>query len=66
MRAAIGDVEGVETYLSGYPAINHDTQDIFNEDLARGESIAVPIALLVMVFMFGTLGGIAVPVAFAA
>ena len=66
MRAAIGDVEGVETYLSGYPAINHDTQDIFNEDLARGESIAVPVALLVMVFMFGTLGGIAVPVAFAA
>ena len=66
MRAAIGDVEGVETYLSGYPAINHDTQDIFNEDLARGESFAVPVALLVMVFMFGTLGGIAVPVAFAA
>ena len=66
MRAAIGDVEGVETYLSGYPAINHDTQHIFNEDLARGESIAVPVALLVMVFMFGTLGGIAVPVAFAA
>jgi RND superfamily putative drug exporter len=66
VRAAIGDVEGVTTYLSGYPAINHDTQTIFNEDLARGESIAVPVALLVMVFMFGTLGGIAVPVAFAA
>ncbi len=66
LRGAIGDIEGVTTYLSGYPAINHDTQDIFNEDLARGESIAVPIALLVMVAMFGTLGGIAVPVAFAA
>ena len=36
---------------------------IFNEDLARGESIAIPVALLVMVFMFGTLGGVAVPVA---
>jgi RND superfamily putative drug exporter len=66
VRRAIGDVPGVETYLSGYPAINHDTQDIFNEDLARGETFAVPIALLVMAFMFGTLGGIAVPVAFAA
>jgi uncharacterized membrane protein YdfJ with MMPL/SSD domain len=66
LRSAIGGVEGVTTYLSGYPALNHDTQDLFNEDLARGESIAVPIALLVMVFMFGTLGGIAVPVAFAA
>jgi uncharacterized membrane protein YdfJ with MMPL/SSD domain len=66
LRRAIGRVEGATTYLSGYPAINHDTQDIFNEDLARGESIAVPIALLVLAFMFGTLGGIAVPVVFAA
>ena len=52
----------MRTYLSGYPAIGHDTETIFYEDLARGESLAVPIALLVMVFMFGTLGGIAVPV----
>ena len=55
----------MRTYLSGYPAINHDTEDIFAEDLARGEAIAVPIALLVMIFMFGTLGGIFVPVVFA-
>ena len=66
MREAIGDPAGVRTYLSGYPAINHDTETIFSEDLARGESLAVPIAVLVMVFMFGTLGGIAVPVLFAA
>ena len=66
VRRAIGEVPGTTTYLSGYPAINHDTQKIFNEDLGRGESIAVPVALLVLVFMFGTLGGIAVPVAFAA
>jgi uncharacterized membrane protein YdfJ with MMPL/SSD domain len=66
LRRAIGEVPGVTTYLSGYPAINHDTESIFSEDLARGESIAVPIALLVLVVMFGTLGGIAVPVVFAA
>jgi uncharacterized membrane protein YdfJ with MMPL/SSD domain len=65
LRSAIGDVDGVRTYLSGYPAINHDTEDIFAEDLGRGEAIAIPIALLVMVFMFGTLGGIFVPVLFA-
>src|SRR4051794_17983892 len=65
-RQAIGEVPGVETFLSGYPAIGHDTEKIFNQDLGRGESIAVPIALLVMIFMFGTLGGIVVPVAFAA
>jgi RND superfamily putative drug exporter len=66
LRRAIGATPGARTYLSGYPAINHDTQSIFSEDLSRGESIAIPIALLVMVFMFGTLGGIAVPFAFAA
>jgi RND superfamily putative drug exporter len=66
LRRAIGAVPGARTYLTGFPAINHDTQAIFSQDLGRGESIAIPIALLVMVFMFGTLGGIAVPFAFAA
>jgi RND superfamily putative drug exporter len=66
IRAATPTLPGVTTYLSGFPAINHDTQKIYNEDLAKGETIAIPIALLVMAFMFGTLGGIAVPFAFAA
>jgi trehalose monomycolate/heme transporter len=66
LRAAIGHPAGITTYLSGFPAINHDTQKIFNEDLGRGESIGVPIAILVMIVMFGTLGGIFVPIVFAA
>jgi RND superfamily putative drug exporter len=65
LRRAVGKVGGVQTYVSGYPAITHDTDAIFADDLARGEAIAIPIALLVMVFMFGTLGGIFVPVVFA-
>src|SRR5436305_4666629 len=55
LRRAIGTVPGVRTYLTGFPAINHDTQKIYNQDLARGEMIAGTIALLVLVFMFGTL-----------
>src|SRR3954470_17586207 len=66
LRAAIGRPAGITTYLSGFPAINHDTQKIFNKDLGRGELIGVPIAVLVMLVMFGTLGGIFVPVVFAA
>ena len=65
LRRAIGTVPGARTYLSGFPAINHDTQKIYNKDLARGEMIAGTIALLVLVFMFGTLAGVAVPLAFA-
>src|SRR4029453_14580483 len=66
VRRAIGTVPGATTYVSGFPAINPAPQPIYNDDLARGESIAVPVALLVMLFMFGTLGGIVVPVLFAA
>jgi uncharacterized membrane protein YdfJ with MMPL/SSD domain len=66
VRAATPQLPGTTAYLSGFPAINHDTQKIYNEDLGKGELIAIPIALLVMAFMFGTLGGIAVPFAFAA
>ena len=65
MRQAIGRVDGARTYLTGGPAIQHDTQPIFDEDLARGEAIAIPIALAVLAFMLGTLGAIAVPLLFA-
>jgi putative drug exporter of the RND superfamily len=66
MRDAIGQVPGARTYLSGAPAVNHDTQKIYNDDLKKGEMIAIPIALIVLLFMFGTLGGALVPLAFAA
>ncbi|HEX8857120.1 MAG TPA: MMPL family transporter, partial [Thermoleophilaceae bacterium] len=65
VRKALGTVPGARAYVSGFPAINHDTQKIYNEDLARGESIAIPVALIVMLFMFGTLAAISVPFAFA-
>jgi len=66
IRAAIGHPAGVRTYLSGFPAINHDTQEIFAADLRTGELIGGPVAVAVMIVMFGTLGGIVVPIAFAA
>jgi uncharacterized membrane protein YdfJ with MMPL/SSD domain len=66
VRKAIGSVPGAKTFLSGFPAVNHDTQPIYNDDLRKGESIAIPVALLVLIFMFGTVGGIVVPFAFAA
>jgi uncharacterized membrane protein YdfJ with MMPL/SSD domain len=66
IRKAIGTIPGAQTYVTGFPALNHDTQPIYNDDLKKGESIAVPVALIVMLFMFGTLGGIVVPFIFAA
>src|SRR5947207_1046571 len=66
VRDAVPPIPGATTFLSGYPAIIHDTQKIYNDDLKRGESIAIPIALIVLAFMFGTLVAIGVPFAFAA
>jgi uncharacterized membrane protein YdfJ with MMPL/SSD domain len=65
MRRAIGSVPGSQAYLTGFPALGHDLQPVYNEDLSKGESIAVPIALIVLLFMFGTLGAVLVPFAFA-
>ena len=55
MRAALGTIAGAEVYLTGQAAIEHDLDPVFAEDLLQGELIAVPIALLILVFTFGTL-----------
>ncbi|MEI6689197.1 MAG: MMPL family transporter [Thermoleophilia bacterium] len=65
MRSAIGQIPGADTYLSGQTAINRDLQPIVNEDLVRGELIAIPIAIIVLLFIFGTIISTFVPLAFA-
>jgi uncharacterized membrane protein YdfJ with MMPL/SSD domain len=65
VRQAIGRIPGVRFYLTGAPAIDHDEKPLYSEDLTKGESIAIPIALLVLAFMLGTLGAIAIPIVFA-
>ena len=65
IRRAIGAVPGAQTFLTGFPALSHDLQPVYNSDLGKGEAIAVPIALLVLLFMFGTLGAVVVPFVFA-
>ncbi len=56
MRRALGPVPGAETvYLTGQAAIEYDLDPVFADDLVRGETIAIPIALVILVFTFGTL-----------
>jgi putative drug exporter of the RND superfamily len=64
MRTAIGPIPGATIYLTGQAAIEHDLDPVFGEDLLRGELIAIPIALLILVFTFGTLAFL-IPFAFA-
>jgi uncharacterized membrane protein YdfJ with MMPL/SSD domain len=55
MRRALGRIPGATVYVTGQAAIEHDLDPVFAGDLVRGELIAVPIALLILVLTFGTL-----------
>jgi RND superfamily putative drug exporter len=57
---------GVDAYVSGQPAIEHDLDPIFSKDLKKGESIALPIALMVLLAVFGLSLAATVPFLFAA
>ncbi|HWE80340.1 MAG TPA: MMPL family transporter, partial [Gaiellaceae bacterium] len=65
--AALGHPAGIEkVYVTGAAAIQHDLDPIFNSDLRHGElEIAVPIALLVLLAVFGFSWAVSVPIIFA-
>src|SRR5918999_6354495 len=66
MRTAAGEIPGAELYVSGQAAIEHDLDPVFASDLKVGELyIAIPIALLILIFVFGTLAFL-IPFLFAA
>ena len=66
MRDAIGTIPGATSYITGQSAIEHDLDPVFAHDLKVGELyIAIPIALLILVFVFGTLSFL-IPFLFAA
>ena len=71
MRRAAGTIPGAKVYVTGQAAIEHDLDPVFSRDLKVGELyIAIPIALLLLVFIFGTLSfllplffaGVSIPV----
>jgi putative drug exporter of the RND superfamily len=66
MRAAAGSIDGAEVLISGQAAIEHDLDPVFERDLRVGELfIAIPIAFLILVFVFGSLA-LLIPFLFAA
>jgi putative drug exporter of the RND superfamily len=63
---ALGHPRGAQAYVTGAPAIQHDLDPIFSNDLKKGESIALPIALLVLLLVFGLSWAVTIPFVFAA
>src|SRR5215831_18922209 len=67
LRQALGSPAGVaHTYVTGAGPIQHDLDPIFSQDLKRGESIAIPIALLILLAVFGLSFAVTIPFLFAA
>jgi RND superfamily putative drug exporter len=66
IRRALRDTPGVTFYVSGDPAIAADLQPVFQHDVARGEGIAIPIALIVLLLVFGVSLAVSVPFLMAA
>ena len=65
VREALGSVPGATLYVTGQAAVEHDLEPIQDQDLKRGEFlIAIPIALVILIFVFGTLAFV-IPFAFA-
>ena len=58
--------EGVQSYVTGQAAIQHDLDPIFSKDLRKGEMIALPIAVLVLLAVFGLSVAVTMPFIFAA
>jgi RND superfamily putative drug exporter len=66
VRRAIGGVQGTDVFVSGTPAIQSDLDPIFAEDLLKGEAIALPVALAVLLAVFGLSGAVLIPFLLAA
>jgi RND superfamily putative drug exporter len=58
---------GIRSYVTGQAAIQHDLDPIFDQDLRKGEfEIAIPIALAVLLVVFGLSWAVTIPLLFAA
>ena len=66
IRATLRTQRGPPALVTGQPAIQHDLDSIFASDLLRGEALAIPVALLVLLAVFGLSLAAAIPFVFAA
>jgi RND superfamily putative drug exporter len=64
VRAALAR-SGPGALVTGQPAIQHDLDPVVARDLERGEAVALPLALVALVALFGVSLAVAVPFVFA-
>ena len=57
--------EGVEMWVTGIPQVYHEFNAKIESDLFQAEAISLPLALLILLAVFGTLVGAALPLVIA-
>lgn len=55
LKERVHPPNGMNVYVTGGPAILHDMQEASKHDIAKSEAIGLPIALIVLLIVFGTL-----------
>ena len=66
VRRSLQATGGAPAYVTGQPAIQRDLDRVFAADLRRGQAIALPVALLALLAVFGLSLAVAIPFVFAA
>ncbi|MCM3118492.1 MMPL family transporter [Neobacillus sp. MER 74] len=61
MKRLIRKPQGMDTYVDGEIATIHEVQLATKHDMAKSEKIGLPIALIVLLFIFGTLWAAILP-----
>lgn len=56
-----GDFQGAKIYVAGFAAVSSSISEQISTDLAAAETIAVPITLVLLVFVFGSLVAAGLP-----
>jgi RND superfamily putative drug exporter len=56
---------GFQVLVAGNASLNHEMQEIASHDLERGEMIGIPIALIILVIVFGSFTAALIPIVLA-
>jgi RND superfamily putative drug exporter len=54
--------DGLAVRVAGQASINHDVQKVAESDLSRGEAIGIPVALVILLLVFGAAVSALLPV----
>ncbi|MDQ2674153.1 MAG: MMPL family transporter, partial [Chloroflexota bacterium] len=61
----VAEPEGVEIVITGIPVVQHEFNEAVEQDLVRAELISLPIAMLILLAVFGTVVGAVLPLVIA-